>query len=64
MGERILRHPIIYALINLALCVIIILVLGKFYVDYRVDKENVQLQEQLNRIESSQDTMLEILKER
>lgn len=64
MGEKILKHPVIYALINLALCMLIIIAVGKFYIDYKVDRKTEQLEQQLDRIESSQDTILEILKER
>jgi len=62
MGEKILKYPVIYAFINLVLCIVIILALGKVYIDYKVSKEKQAEQEQLNRIELSQDNILRILK--
>ena len=62
MGEWIKRNPILSALINFALCLLLVLAITKIYVDYKFNDEIGKLKQQLNTIESSTDTILEILK--
>jgi len=63
MGEWIRKNPILYALINFSLCIIVVSFLLKVYIDYRIDKKMEKIEIQLNVIESSTDTILEIMKE-
>lgn len=63
MGEWIKRNPALYALINFALCLFICAFLLKIYVDYRVNKQVVDIQIQLDKIEQSTDFILQIVKE-
>lgn len=64
MGEWIKRNPVLYALINFALCLLIGLFILKIYVDYRVNSKVQEIEQQLVRIEQSTDVILEIIKER
>lgn len=64
MGEWIKRNPVLYALINFALCLLIGLFILKIYVDYRVNSKVHEIEQQLVRIEQSTDVILEIIKER
>jgi len=63
MSDWIKKNLVLYALINLSLCLLVGFLVLKGYVDYRVDKENEKIEQQLNVIESSTDTILEILKD-
>lgn len=62
MSEWIKRNPVLSALINLMLGIIIVLAVAKVYIDYKFNEELGKFKQQLNTIESSTDTILEILK--
>jgi hypothetical protein len=62
MGEWIKRNPVAYALINLALCVLIATAVIRIYVDYKVEKKIITIEEKLNRIEQGTDTILQLIK--
>lgn len=62
MSEWIKRNPALSALINLMLGIIIVLAVAKVYIDYKFNEELGKFKQQLNTIESSTDTILEILK--
>lgn len=62
MSKWIKRNPVLSALINLMLGIIIVLAVAKVYIDYKFNEELGKFKQQLNTIESSTDTILEILK--
>jgi len=62
MSEWIKRNPVLSALINLMFGIIIVLAVAKVYIDYKFNEELGKFKQQLNTIESSTDTILEILK--
>lgn len=62
MSKWIKRNPVSSALINLMLGIIIVLAVAKVYIDYKFNEELGKFKQQLNTIESSTDTILEILK--
>lgn len=62
MGEWMKRNPVLSALINLMFGIIIVLAVAKVYIDYKFNEELGKFKQQLNTIESSTDTILEILK--
>lgn len=62
MSKWIKRNPVLSALINLMLGIIIVLAVAKVYIDYKFNEELGKFKQQLNTIESLTDTILEILK--
>lgn len=62
MSEWMKRNPVLSALINLMFGIIIVLAVAKVYIDYKFNEELGKFKQQLNTIESSTDTILEILK--
>ena len=62
MSKWIKRNPVLSALINLMFGIIIVLAVAKVYIDYKFNEELGKFKQQLNTIESSTDTILEILK--
>jgi hypothetical protein len=63
MGEWIKRNPVAYALINFALCILLASVLLRMYVDYKVNKEMIEIRQQLDSIEQSTNLIVDIIKE-
>lgn len=61
MGEWIKKHPLYYALINFALCILFVAVVLKIYVDYRVEKKITTIEQKLDRIEQGTDTILQLI---
>ena len=63
MGEWIKKHPLYYALINFALCILFVAVVLKIYVDYRIKQEVTEIKYQLDNIETSTNAILKIIQE-
>jgi tetrahydromethanopterin S-methyltransferase subunit G len=57
MGEKIRENPILYAIVNFALCLITVIIFAKFYIDYRFN----DISDKVDNINSNIETIIEYL---